>query len=621
MLPGPLSPVMLIAADGLIQNQGLMIGGNLMINVNTYTSTSVVSTYLGIVANAAGVVGNTTITNIQQLAANSLPAVTDAIPGTYYANISNIGNLGNSTSMSAVVVAQADRILGNGDYSIFAQVYGGAQAFAGQNNQYVGTTTNSNLLNPTFTGMNSLSTAGISDTNSNLQLFGTEMAQLGQLWDLTNLDYFGFPSTVLLQLAKSTGLTTELYERLIANGVTQSDLTVLTVPGNTPSTNLNALIYKSFKQITGTALDKVKYALGIRAPGLTTMADLLDPVKTLPLSYRTLTLRVASGTGTVPTDSVLANIYTAANTVNNNLAPIFATNPLYQELKLVIPPDQALANFAIARTLQQIKNVQFLTLPVLATSVTTVETNSDLALINALTQPVPTNVQTSLNSLLATGTGVDGNLTLYDLIGSVTGYVCSDAFNDAAANITAMTTANLLANLISASNGVYTVMANTLAGDYNDPFSPPQVIIPGPLPGAGTYANISDAFDTGLLPAAESIIGNIVTANPTYAANLNTSFDNIAIQISTEALNLAAAQVDFGNIIGNNKSSVFSLATSLHEIGTSIAPQGPNDLFTAIANTATLTGQAVVASLREGRNIAVFDQAGIAYDTQIPLRT
>ena len=59
------------------------------------------------------------------------------------------------------------------------------------------------------------------------------------------------------------------------------------------------------------------------------------------------------------------------------------------------------------------------------------------------------------------------------------------------------------------------------------------------------------------------------------------------------------------------------LAEDLHTIGTQIVSKEANQLFTAIANIQTQTGQAVISSLREGRNIQAMDAAGIGVDTQL----
>jgi hypothetical protein len=626
MSNGQYSSVMLIATDGLLQNQGLNISGNLIVAINAYTSTTVVSSYLDILSSAFANVGiandqitTNTFSSLQTLAASNLPAITDAVPAAYAANLV-IGN--STTGFSGLVTTQANLVLGSGDISIFAQVYNLCQSYIAQNNPIINTVKNSSTLAPTFTNMNSLSTGGISDINRTLPVFGEDLQKLGQAWDLTNLIYFGFPSALLFQLAKAGGLLPELTAKLDAAGLTTEQLNSV-LSGASATTQVEGIIYQVMLDTTGTALDQVKTILDVTTPNLTTMADLLNPVKSLPNSYLQLTIQAPTGGGPIPVTVVLTNIYSAAATVNNVILPMFINDEAYRELAKIIPSDQALANRAIANSLGQVKNISQLTLPAFTTAVRAIETNTGLGDINALTQPVPTSTSTNLNSLLATGTGPNGTLTLFDFMGATAGIPYTAEFTAAANTINNMQAANSLYYLSDATNGVYTVMQDTLNGDYTvvvNPGPPIEITItiPPGLPGAGTYLSLDDAFTVGLLPAAANLIANVVTANPGNVTSLNSNFSNMAAQLSAEKTNLALAQVNFADITGNSRSAVMSLGSNLQQIGKDVAPQGQAEFFTAIANTQNIYGQAIESSFREGRNIAALNEVGIGIDSQIP---
>ena len=625
MSNGQYSSVMLIATDGLLQNQGLNVSGNLTVAINAYNSTTAVSSYLDILSSAFANVGvgndqitTNTFSSLQTLAANNLPAITDAVPSNYAGNIL----IGNSTAgFSGLVTAQANLVLGSGDISIFAQVYGLCQGYIAQNNPIINTVKNSTTLAPTFTNMNSLSTGGISDINRTLPAFGEDLQKLGQVWDLTNLIYFGFPSALLFQLAKAGGLLPEIAAKLDAAGISSEQLNSV-LSGDGTTTQVEAIIYQVMLDTTGTTLDQVKIILDVTTPNLTTMADLLNPVKSLPNSYLQLTIQAPTGGGPIPVTVVLTNIYSAAATVNNVILPMFINDEAYRELAKIIPADQALANRAIADSLGQVKNISQLTLPAFTTAVQTIETNAGLGDINALTQPVPTSVSNNLNTLLATGTGPNGTLTLFDFMGATAGIPYTAEFTAAADTINNMQAANALYYLTDSIDGVYTVMQDTIDGAYTtviDPGPPADIsiTIPPGLPGAGTYFTLDDAFATGLLPAAANLIANVVTANPGNVASLNSNFSNMAAQLSAEKTNLALAQVNFADITGNSRSAVMSLGSNLQQIGKDVAPQGQAEFFTAIANTQNIYGQAIESSFREGRNLIALDDAGIGSDTQI----
>ena len=107
----------------------------------------------------------------------------------------------------------------------------------------------------------------------------------------------------------------------------------------------------------------------------------------------------------------------------------------------------------------------------------------------------------------------------------------------------------------------------------------------------------------------------------------NDAFDAMADQLTINVTNCQAAGLDIGNIVNdisnanlvsNDASSTLSLVTSLHDIGLDVTEGGSAQWFESVANTGTVTGQAVIASMREGRNIAVLSAVGINLDTQLP---
>ena len=627
MIPGILSPVMIIATDGLIQNQGLAINGNLTLSVTAYNTTDTIDLYTTVLANAAAVIGvgnaniaQSTFGLLQNLAANTLPSVTNAVPA---AEIGSLGPLGNTYTggFSGIVTSQADLVMGSGDLSIFAQVYGISQSYLVQTNQYINSVVNSNILNSTFVDMDSLTTGGISEVNTDLPTFGADLVRLGQAWNLSNLSYLGYPSALLYQLIRVGGMLPEIVEQLNLAGVSNDDLLELRRTG-TLAANADAALYRGMQNITGDTLSQVLLLLDVTTPNLLTMADLLNPAKILPNSYLTLTVSLPTGTDVSPTATVPVLVYLSANTVNTNIAALFANNEIYTNLTKIIPPDQALANQAIAQSLQQIKDIFSIELPDLARAVTATETNAGLSDITALTQPVPPYVQTSFLSQLATGSGPEGTLTLFDFLGVAAGVPYTNQFNSVTATLTQLQTAGALTTLIG-NTGVYTTMISTLDGDYTttiDPGPPEQIQIdiPSPLPGAGTYTSLDEAFVSGLIPAAQNLISNIANNNSTAAASLNTSFSAMAEQLVYEKNNLAQAGVEFDELT-QSTPALLSIGTNLHEIGRDVAPQGQNEFFTAIAQTSNIYGQAVIASLREGRNIDVLNTEGIPLNTQIPL--
>lgn len=315
----------------------------------------------------------------------------------------------------------------------------------------------------------------------------------------------------------------------------------------------------------------------------------------------------------------------------------------YDTLKKIIPPDQALANEAFSRSLRQVKDIFNTDLPTLAQAVGNLESNKDLPLINSLTTPIPQSVQSYWSNTFATGTGPGGTVTTNDLLGTAAGnthVVEIPVVTSIVSNLSNIGALNsLTANggtASSAINGVYTVMSYCLAGAYTSSSGTPPtetftVTIPAPLPGYGSYSGNSaaeavDSAFVNLIANANSRINSISSTYSDQAQQANEAFNLCADQLSVNIINCEAAGIDIGNVVNdiananlvaNSVTTSLGLVSRLPDIGLAVEENGPAQFFEAIAQTNTLSGQAVIASMREGRNIATLNAVGITLDTQL----
>jgi hypothetical protein len=299
----------------------------------------------------------------------------------------------------------------------------------------------------------------------------------------------------------------------------------------------------------------------------------------------------------------------------------------YSQLRQIIPADQALASKALQAGLQQVKNIFDAELPGLATATEGLESNVGLDDIGNLTGPLPANVTAYFTETLATGSGPQGLLLLTDVIGSVTGYNIIGEISNTTAILGNMTSSGELNLLINSTTGVYTVMEKCIAGIYTqesgiDPDIEYTVVIPGGLPGAGTYgpanaANIAiaNAFSEGLNPAMVSTVGTIVAAYPTNVANTTANFNTICNQLETQNTNLALAGVNFANLVPGQQA--WSLVYNLSTTGLEVVEGGPAYVLQSISNTNTQGGQAIVSTMREARNQNRLGLAGMQTDITI----
>ena len=303
----------------------------------------------------------------------------------------------------------------------------------------------------------------------------------------------------------------------------------------------------------------------------------------------------------------------------------------YSQLRQIIPADQALASKALQAGLQQVKNIFDTELPGLATATEGLESNVGLDDINNLTDPLPANVTAYFEQTLATGSGPQGLLLLTDVIGSIAGYNIIGEISNTANILGNMTSSGELNLLINSTTGVYTVMENCIANVYTQTATVPgpegditeyTVVIPGGLPGAGTYgpansANvaIANAFSEGLNPAMVSTVGTIVAAYPTNVANTTANVNIICNQLETQNINLALASVDFANLLPGQQA--WSLVYNLASTGLEVVEGGPAYVLQSIANTDTQGGQAIISTMRESRNQNRLNIAGMQTDITI----
>jgi hypothetical protein len=174
---------------------------------------------------------------------------------------------------------------------------------------------------------------------------------------------------------------------------------------------------------------------------------------------------------------------------------------------------------------------------------------------------------------------------------------------------------------------------------YGDPINGP-VTIPGGQPAAGTYEATTDglgnvlvnAADTamtgtggdtpptgpGLIPVAQTEIGNLANNSSAQVSTLNSYFTSMAAQVAQEDNLQIASEIDFANLIPNSAPTVYSLIYGLPSYGAQTQEGGLAQFWEGVANIDTFTGQAVVATLREGVNKSVLGNAGIQTNAVVP---
>jgi hypothetical protein len=309
--------------------EGSVSGNTLTVTTTPEPNLIYVSLQLG----AVGLTANTFITGDTTGnggAGDYVVTPEQTIPSSTMVANPSLASFGNSINgFTGVITDIGNTYLGQGNTTVFAQVFTAAQSYIQQNNDFINTAVNSQTyLGSTFTSMNSLITGNLTDVNLALPSFGSDLEKLGFLIDLNDLGNFGKPSTIFRQLATVTNLTPRITMALKQVNFSARQIENITDPDTQLSDSEEAKLYRAMLLITDVALQQVCDILQItlpvvggstaqpQNPGLTTMADLLNPVKIFPTSFPSLTVRTYNQN----TTSELRAIYLdATGTINSKL--------------------------------------------------------------------------------------------------------------------------------------------------------------------------------------------------------------------------------------------------------------------------------------------------------------
>lgn len=597
------------------------------------------------------IITDTTVGNIWQMGGTSCPALTDAVPSAYIADLNAIetnqwnGDLTpffTDAGWTNFLTLTADLYLGKTDtltgrYYVtrtfqdngkFAQTFSVTQSYCGQTNAFIESAynANNNYLGDTFTDQNNLVTADYTEVNLDTQGFGTDLQNLGQLIDLANIDNFGFPFALLQQISNVGGIVTPVIIALTLAGVNENIVLDLNNPDLVVTDSMQKNMYLALQLIQGDDLIQILKILGVTTPNINTMADLLNPVKIFPNSFSTITAPTCNGLR-----AVYLNTDGAVNSSLETSLPGVALGNLVR-LSKIIPSDQALADVATSVSLQQITDIRNMTLPELAASFLGIETNKGLPDVNAMLTPISTYAESYYDTNMAKGSGENGTILTTDLIGTAVGNVHAEKLSNSIALINGLSGSNFI-NLQTIYTNMYDTIRLTPGATLGNCS---MVYLVGPPPvyqvtisgsgsvGGGTYTGntapeaIQAAFDSGLVPSGISACSGTVSQNSSTCTALNDNFDAMADKVILEA----ELQNDANMLIKDfspwprNKSSVYTLIGALNAYGLETKVGGTAEFIEQITDVNNadadirLGMQSVIGSLREGRTDLSTNSAG-----------
>lgn len=559
-----------------------------------YESLATVDQYQQVLNDAAaGNVSNAVISGIENLTCDLQPLINKFSPP---ANTSPIWTDYLQTHM--------DEILPE-DYSIFVQIYNQCQGYVSKVNEFISAANTANsYLGTTFTGVDALTSGGFSSVAGNLVALGNDFAAQGQVIDFANLNELGYPSRLLTNIRSAGNGYIGFQEQLIAAGFTENEIyRIGRDPGYDLTLTVERQIYTAMQNTVGTQLTDILEILDCTLTGITSLADLLDPAKIFPTSRGSLTAPTALG---------LVAIYQNNTTSLNDQ---FAG--LGRNFSPATSQYLAAANAAVARSLNQIKNATGLTASAAAGLCANVELMTGLANVTSQTSALLPSAATTFNNL-ATGSGPGNLFVIGDFVGSVAGYPLNDYFPAVTSNVGNILAANVAYPLTSTDSGnlgVFTVMINTIAGDYD---TGNTVVLPAPY--GGTYGNINEAL-TALTSSAQSRLDSVNTViaaqYTTDSANAQTAWTTMVDWIAREKTNQANASVNLAQITHQGPDLIFSWVQNFSSAAQDTQPGGANTVISGVIDSTSESGQMVEGALREARNINQLNNNGITPDNQI----
>ena len=343
---GKQSPLGVNALSSLLQNTGLHINPGMTDFVGT--STSVSSATHGIIVNETclrlltyairdaytrGQVNNATYDNLISIGSSTIPGLGNSPPSTYdwtgypnwasdYDHTNEVTSWGYVRLFALQGYNEFNYNSGLPAYSDYLTSFQIANGFVEYTNKAILATHNSQtFLDGTYSNMNDLISSDITGVSLATTVFGQDLIAVGKAIDLSHLETFGLPSNLLKVLYKNNGITKNLSLLIVSAGILPNDLDNILNDVVQPTTEQERNLYACFYLTVGDALTEVLTTLNCKTEGLDSLADLLNPMKLFPNSYKTLTVPVYNTQLGMPTNSkTYYPIYGNSASVNSNLS-------------------------------------------------------------------------------------------------------------------------------------------------------------------------------------------------------------------------------------------------------------------------------------------------------------
>jgi hypothetical protein len=357
MSTGKQTPLGVNVMSGLVQGKGFWINNPTASYVGSSTSSTNYTT--GSVINNSclywlthsinlsyGNVTSGTYANITTIGSSTIPALGNSPPPTYtYTGSPSWAAAGYTDEVASWGYVRLFPWQGYNEfnynntlaltsmYNDFCGSFIASGSFIDLSNKSIMSAQNSiGFLKGTYSNMDDLITADVTNVSLSPQVFGRDLINLGKALDLSTIWTFGYPSNLLATLKKYNALTASVSVALLSTGLTTLDID--NISNNTNVTKeQQQKTYAAFLIITGVDLAEILVSLNCNTQGLVTLADLLDVRKMFPNSYLTLTVPLYNS---VPGPTNSKTYYPIF--VTNAVSPGLTAPAVVAQVGSVIPP-------------------------------------------------------------------------------------------------------------------------------------------------------------------------------------------------------------------------------------------------------------------------------------------
>lgn len=585
------SPLKINLLGCLVQNQGFQINPiatgymGSSNSLSNYTKGSLLTTISGLgtlsdaIRVAYGKIGSITqpvYDNLISIGSSTIPALGLSKPASYTNTYT-----GELTSFGFLRLfpyqAYKEFNPGNGSYTQFLFSFNACYAKKSSENITITSINNSQTyLDGIYSNMDDLITSDITGVNKSTFYWGQDLVASGKVIDLSLIDSFGNPQSLLKTIYKNQALTQPLNLALLSAGLTATEINDLSTTAVATNDQLK-LIYAAFSLILSQDLKDVCVILNCQTPNLEKLSDLLNPKKLFPNSYSSLTFPVYNSIP-LPTNSKTYFLIYNGNSVNyNNL-------DIGKRLSNILPADIAFAADAFSISMMQIKNIKSANIEKFSQVVKNLENIFGLTNVNGTN--VPTNSTLADNAFLAIakGSGEGNTYQITDFFGTMT------SLHYDWKTLQSLLSSGMTTNLASIYNSIYTLVS-----------------------GAGPYTNLQN-----LINAANAEISTILATQTSLATRLNTLYTQFGTYLKKEQdarLLVLDANNDWLDSVSNSDITGFTQSLNQYAIETEL--EGTSQVLENIADLSTEGGNYLIAAMREARNAQRLGLAGLSLDNDV----